>query len=213
MSPTVVWTIVVAAGSGQRFGGEKLQAIITPPSGTVLDRSILVATDASDGVVVVCPPDRVGSVLLPPAVREVAGGATRSDSVRRGLAAVPDDATIVLVHDAARPLADHGVYERVISAVAAGAQGAVPVVGLVDTIRSLDGGVVDRDLLRAVQTPQGFDAASLRRAHAQGGQATDDAGLVEAMGGTIVLVEGDSRNVKITRPVDLVVVRALIDES
>ena len=147
---------------------------------------------------------------VPDADVVVAGGATRSASVRAGLAAVPDGAAVVLVHDAARPLATEALFERVVAAVRAGAAAAVPAVPVVDTIRRLDGGVVDRDLLRAVQTPQGFDAAVLRDVHRTEPDASDDAGLVEAAGGHVELVEGERENLKLTDPIDAVVAEALL---
>ncbi len=212
--PHGVWTIVVAAGTSQRFGGDKLAAVIAPPDGTVLDRSIAGAMAAGDGVVVVVGADSPSlATEHPPELRLVAGGASRSASVREGLAAVPDEAEVVLVHDGARPLASPALYARVIGAITDGAEVAVPVVAVVDTIRSVDGGVVDRDLLRAVQTPQGFRAATLRAAHADGADATDDAALAEALGAQVVLVEGETSNLKITRPVDLVVARSYLEDS
>jgi 2-C-methyl-D-erythritol 4-phosphate cytidylyltransferase len=117
--------------------------------------------------------------------------------------------SVILIHDAARPLATEGLYRRVIAAVRSGAAAAVPVVPVIDTIRSLTGGVVDRDGLRAVQTPQGFDASAIRAAHAAATEATDDATLVEAAGGTVVLVDGEPTNLKITGPQDRVVAEAL----
>jgi len=140
----------------------------------------------------------------------VVGGATRSASVASGLDAVPADAAVVLVHDAARPLASAGLYRRVIEAVRSGADAVVPAVAVVDTIRSLGGGTVDRDRLRAVQTPQGFRAGTLRAAHRAGGDATDDATLVEAVGGSVELVDGERTNLKITEPSDLDVAEALL---
>ena len=140
----------------------------------------------------------------------VAGGVLRSDSVRYGLSVVPDDAEIVLVHDGARPLATDGVYERVIAAVRAGADAAVPVVDVTDTIRWRGGGTADRRRLAAVQTPQAFRAGVLRAAHAGGADATDDATLAEAVGATVVTVDGDSRNLKITEAHDLVTAEALL---
>ena len=141
----------------------------------------------------------------------VAGGVLRSDSVRCGLNRVPDDAEIVLVHDGARPLATDGVFERVIQAVRSGADAAIPVIDLTDTIRWRRGGTADRRELAAVQTPQAFRAGALRAAHAGGADATDDATLVEAAGGTVVTVDGDSRNLKITEPHDLLVAEALLE--
>src|SRR5690606_23484397 len=133
----------------------------------------------------------------------VPGGATRPASVRAGLAAVPDEAAAIVVHDPARPVPVPHVWRAVLEAVAAGADAAVPGVPVTDTLRSIHGGVVDRSSLVAVQTPQAFRAAALRAAHADGGDATDDASLVEARGGNVVLVDGDPRNVKITTPADL----------
>jgi len=211
---TGLWTIVVAAGASQRFGGDKLAAVIDPPHGTVLDRSIAMAMTVGDGVVVVVGAD---SPLLvgehPSELRFVAGGATRSASVRAGLDVVPRAASVVLVHDGARPLASRALYARVIGEVIGGADAVVPVVPVVDTIRSLDGRVVDRDRLRAVQTPQAFAAHVLRAAHASGAEATDDAALAEAIGHHVTLVDGEATNVKVTRPVDLVVVRSHLEDS
>jgi 2-C-methyl-D-erythritol 4-phosphate cytidylyltransferase len=197
-----VWTIVVGAGSGRRFGAAKQ----FEPFGDrrVIDHSREVAATISHGVVVVVPDDLVGDDALRPAV---AGGGTRSESVRNGLAAVPESATIVCVHDAARPLAPLAVYERVIGAVAAGADAAIPGIPVTDTVKVVRDGVVvdtpDRDTLVAVQTPQAFRATVLRQAHAGGGEATDDAALVEALGGRVVAVDGDVRSRKITHPDDL----------
>lgn len=195
----IIWTIVVAGGTGQRFGRPKQYE---PVGGRrVIDRSADVARAVSDGVVLVVP--------AADAERErgVPGGATRSESVRAGLAAVPAEATIVCVHDAARPFATAALYEAVIAAVRAGADGAVPGLPVTDTIKVVDGDRVvttlDRSTLVAVQTPQAFRAEVLRRAHAGGGVQTDDAALVEAVGGTVVVVPGDPDNRKITHPEDL----------
>ena len=207
-----VWTIVVAAGSGRRFGADKLSVALSGDE-TVFDLSVAEAVHHSDGTVVVVAGDSPLLFGKPAAgVRFVAGGGSRSASARNGLAAVPDDTAIVLIHDAARPLADAGVYGRVIDAVRGGAAAVIPTIPVVDTIRAVDGGVVDRDALRAVQTPQGFLASVLREAHATQNEATDDAALVEALGHEVVLVDGDVRNLKITRPADIAMARALIDE-
>lgn len=204
-----VWCVVVAAGSGRRYGGAK--QFDTVGGTRVIDRSVAVAAANCDGVVAVVAPDVVGTsdAELPGAAVVVAGGTTRSASVRNGLAAVPEDATVILIHDAARPLASPELFQRVIAAVRGGAEAAVPVVPVVDSIRSVDGGVVDRDGLRAVQTPQGFEASALRAAHGADDEATDDATLVEAAGGTVVLVDGEPSNLKITGPHDRVVAEAL----
>ena len=192
---------MVAAGTGARFGGPKQFADLG--GRRVADWAVEAATAASDGVVVVVP---AGSPSEP---GTVPGGSTRAESVRCGLAAVPADAEIILVHDAARPFAGAELFAAVVAAVRAGADGAVPAVPVADTVKQVDAaGVVvatpPRASLVAVQTPQGFRAASLRRAHAGGGEGTDDAALVEAAGGRVVTVTGDPGNRKLTVPDDLV---------
>ena len=201
-----VWTIVVGAGSGSRYGGAEPKQYLTLAGHRVVDWSLVSARSVSDGVVLVAPADRVDD---PDATAEaiVAGGATRSASVRAGLAAVPLDAEVILVHDAARPLAPPALFESVVAAVRQGADGAVPGLPVTDTIKRVHQGVVvetpDRSTLVAVQTPQAFRAPALRRAHAAGGEASDDAALVEAAGGRVVVVLGDPANRKVTRPGDL----------
>ena len=133
----------------------------------------------------------------------VDGGTTRSASVRCGLAAVPADAEVVLVHDGARPLATPDLFRRVVGAVCLGAEAVVPGIPVTDSLRSAEGRVIERDGVITVQTPQGFAAEVLRRAHADGGEASDDATLVEAAGVTVVVVEGEPANLKVTRPIDL----------
>jgi 2-C-methyl-D-erythritol 4-phosphate cytidylyltransferase len=141
--------------------------------------------------------------------RVIAGGATRASSVRRGLAAVPENAEVVVVHDAARPLASRELFRAVVDAVVAGADGAIPGVAVVDTIKRVRGTRVvetlDRTELVAVQTPQAFRAEILRRAHDGEPEATDDAGLLEALGSRIVVVPGEYHNLKLTSPDDLVI--------
>ncbi len=202
-----VWTVVVAAGSGTRFGGAKQYLELAGIR--VVDRSVAVAARAGDGVVVVVPSADVSAEAgRLPGASVVAGGSSRAASVRNGLAAVPDEAEVICVHDAARPLVTLEIFERVVEAVRSGAAGAVPVVQVTDTIRSVDGGVVDRSSLRAVQTPQAFRAELLRAAHAGAGDATDDAGLVEAAGYPVVMVDGHTRNIKITHPDDVAAAEA-----
>ena len=203
-----VWVVVVAGGRGERFGTPKQFEELA--GRRVLDWSIDAARSVADGVVLVVPPDAVDAAE--PAVDVVvAGGDTRSASVRAGLDVVPDDAAVVLVHDAARPVASHGLFRSVVDAVVAGADVVVPTVQVVDTIRRRDGEPVDRDVLAAVQTPQGFAASALRAAHHGAPEATDDASLVEAMGGRLRLVQGERWNLKITEPDDLVVAAALLE--
>lgn len=203
------WAVVVAAGSGTRFGGPKQFEPLRDRR--VIDWSLAAARGACAGVVCVLPPGHAGTEDA--ADLCVPGGVTRSASVRAGLAAVPDDAEVIVVHDAARPVAPVSLFAAVIAAVRAGADAAVPGVAVHDTIRHRAEGVVDRTHLVAVQTPQAFRAAALRAAHAAGGEATDDAALVEAAGGTVVVVPGASHNLKITDPGDLRIAAVLLDEA
>jgi 2-C-methyl-D-erythritol 4-phosphate cytidylyltransferase len=200
------WAIVVAGGSGERFG-ERKQYL--PLGGErVLDWSLRAAASAADAVVLVVPADRVDEPE-PLATIVVAGGPTRSASVRAGLAVVPPDADVILVHDAARPVPVPGVWERVRAAVDEGADAAVPAVPVADTLREVGGGTVDRSRFVAVQTPQAFRAVALRAAHEPQPEGTDDASLVEAQGGRVVVVDGDPANLKITTPLDLSVAELL----
>lgn len=204
-----VWAVVVAAGSGERFGGAKQYASFG--GRRVLDWAVAAAREACDGVVLVVPPERAGD--SEPLVDVVAaGGSTRSASVRAGLAHVPPDVAVVVVHDAARPLATASDVRAVVEAVLQGADAAIPGVAVTDTIRQRDGGVVDRSKLVAVQTPQAFRAGALRAAHLAGGEASDDASLVEAAGGEVVVVEGHPRNRKLTHGDDLAQARGLLGE-
>lgn len=206
-----VWAVVVAGGSGERFGAPKQFAMLAgrPLYQWALDA----ARPVVDGVVLVVP---AGTSDLPAGADAVVeGGASRAASVRSGLAAVPDDAEVVVVHDAARPLATTALFRAVVDAVQAGAQAVVPALAVSDTLKRVRGDAVvstmDRQSVVAVQTPQAFSAPVLRAAHDSGAEATDDAGLVEARGGTVRVVPGDPRNLKVTTPADLEVVQALVD--
>jgi 2-C-methyl-D-erythritol 4-phosphate cytidylyltransferase len=207
-----VWAVVVAGGSGQRFGRLKQFAVLVDRP--VVAWAVSACRPCAAGVVLVVPPGTAadaGAGQGPGHGADVVvdGGPTRSESVRRGLAAVPDDAEVIVVHDAVRPLASEALFRAVIAAVSSGgAGGAIPALPVSDTIKVVDSSktvtaTLDRSTLVAVQTPQAFDAALLRRAHATGVEATDDAALVEALGATVRVVPGDPRNLKITTPADL----------
>jgi 2-C-methyl-D-erythritol 4-phosphate cytidylyltransferase len=217
----VVWSIVVAGGSGRRFGRPKQYAALA--GRPVLAWAVEACRPFSAGVVLVVPADadlddRQGADTV------VAGGLSRADSVRRGLAAVPPDAEVIVVHDAARPLASAALFRAVIDAVGheGGADGAVPGLPVGDTIKVVDEArtvtrTLDRGSLVAVQTPQAFRAAILRRAHEAGAAEqsaadapTDDAMMVEALGGTVRVVEGEPGNLKITTPGDLETAAGLV---
>jgi 2-C-methyl-D-erythritol 4-phosphate cytidylyltransferase len=210
-----VWAIVVAGGSGSRFGDSVPKQFLDLGGLRVLDWALAASSAACHGVVAVLPSAQL-HITLAPGVTAVAGGTSRSASVRAGLAVVPHDASVVVVHDAARPLALPSLFERVIAAVRDGADGAVPGVPVPDTVKRVDASdqvleTLDRASLRAIQTPQAFAADVLRRAHAGGGDATDDAALVEAAGGRVVVVEGDPGNLKVTGPDDLLRAEALLE--
>jgi 2-C-methyl-D-erythritol 4-phosphate cytidylyltransferase len=207
----LVAAVVVAAGRGTRFGGAKQFALIDGE--TVAARSVRQARTVASWVVVVVPQgydgDGEGADLV------VTGGDSRAGSVRCGLAKC-EDADIVIVHDAARPLASAELFRAVVAAIDDGADAAIPGLTLTDTVKRV---VTDDDLtvvvetlsreeLVAVQTPQAFRREVLERAHARGGDATDDAGMVEALGARVVVVPGEVTNVKITHLGDLEVVGA-----
>lgn len=215
-APCSVGVVVVAAGSGTRLGAGRPKAFVSlrgrPLLGYAVDTVARLPHLAS--LVVVAPPDHAdpagpawAGVDLPPDAVVVAGGASRTDSVAAGLAAV-GDVDVVLVHDAARCLTPLAVFERVVEAVRAGAAGAVPGIALVDTVKTVDAhgvitGTPDRASLRAVQTPQGFARDVLVSAYGSGLGATDDAALVELGGHHVVVVEGDALAFKVTSRDDL----------
>ena len=205
-----VGAIVVAAGRGDRFGAAK--QFLELGGTRLVDRAVVACSGSCDAVVVVLPADVAWDG---PAVHAaVSGGATRSDSVRAGLAALPPTVEVVLVHDAARPLASRAIFDAVIDAIRAGADAAVPALPVPDTLKRVDGArvieTVARDDLVAVQTPQAFRIDALRAAHAGDGRATDDAGLVEQSGGCVVVVPGEVTNFKITAPSDLELAAAFL---
>ncbi len=217
-----MWAVVLAAGSGSRYGPQPKQYEVLGDE-RVIDRSLATARAAADHVVVVlAPADQAeGAALVESGAADVAveGGAERADSVRAALAVIDADAAVIVVHDAARPLASAELHQAVVAAVHAGADAVIPAVPVIDTVKRVrhdehgDAVVVetlDRTHLVAVQTPQAFRADLLRAAHADGADATDDAGLVEAVGGTVVVVPGEPTNLKITGPNDLAVATALL---
>jgi 2-C-methyl-D-erythritol 4-phosphate cytidylyltransferase len=206
--------IVAAAGSGLRLGADLPKALV-PLAGRPL---VCWAVDAlraggvTDVTVAVPAAQRSAfAAALPSDVRIVDGGATRTASVRAALAAAGEDADVVLVHDAARPLTPPDVVARVLDALAAGALAVVPVLPVVDTTVHVDAAgviteAVPRAALRRVQTPQGFDRATLVAAYAAlpaGDELTDDAAVVRAAGVPVGTVDGDERATKITVAHDL----------
>lgn len=220
-----VAVIVVAAGSGTRLGADAPKAFVGIDAHTILRhalRGVFAARQAQ--VVVVTPADRVGDATTEAheaagdrgdLVSVVAGGATRQASVAAGLAAVWPDVEIVLVHDAARALTPPEVFARVIDAVAAGSDAVIPVLPVVDTLKRIDADTVvepvDRSVLAAAQTPQGFRRAVLDDAYRDAtADHTDDAALLQAAGTVVRTVPGDERAFKITTSADLDRARGLV---
>ena len=222
-SGTGVWAVLVAAGQGERFGGDRPKAFAKLGGRPLLAESLerLDRSDWVESIVIVAPLDweepsiLVAEEIAAGKVRSaVTGGVTRADSVRAGLEDVPEEAAVVLVHDAARPILPEEVVGRVVEGLEEGWDAVAPGLRIADTVKRAEGDevseTVDRSGLVAVQTPQAFVAGALRRAHAHGGQATDCAGLVEAAGGRVRIVAGDPRLLKVTTPADLDFAEALL---
>jgi 2-C-methyl-D-erythritol 4-phosphate cytidylyltransferase len=210
-----VWAIVLGGGSGARFGGAKQFQLLGGSS--LLSRSVEAAATAADGVVVVVP-----GGIRPPDLPQIdatlmiaAAGAHRAASVRSGLAAVPADAGIVVVADAAHPLASPALFARVVEAVRAGAGGALPGLPLTEVIATVadDGtriGGLPREGHVLVQMPHAFRADLLRAAHADGQDGVEDSTMVAALGARVVVVPGEPVNLHVTTPEELALARRLV---
>jgi 2-C-methyl-D-erythritol 4-phosphate cytidylyltransferase len=211
-----VWAVLAAAGSGERLGADQPKAFVRLGELPLLAESLarLDESDWVDQIVVAAPPGwEEPAILLAEEIgcskcaACVAGGATRAESVRLALAEVPEEATVVLVHDAARPLVSELVIQRVLTALSEGWDGAVPALPIVDTVKRVEQERVvetmDRAELVTVQTPQAFVADVLRRAVEAGGDGPDCSSLVERVGGRVRWVQGDTRLLKVTTPADL----------
>jgi 2-C-methyl-D-erythritol 4-phosphate cytidylyltransferase len=212
-----VWALLVAAGAGERLGEERPKAFVKLGELPLLAEPLrrLEESDWVDAIVVAVPEDWEEPAILlaeelsaSKVVSAVHGGATRAESVRAALAEVPEDALVVLVHDAARPLLTEDVLERVLAPLSEGWDGVVPGLPIVDTVKTVSGeavtGTLSREKLIAVQTPQAFVASKLREAYAGDlSGATDCSSLVEARGGRVKWVEGDPRLLKVTTKADL----------
>jgi 2-C-methyl-D-erythritol 4-phosphate cytidylyltransferase len=211
-----VWAVIVAAGRGERLGLDRPKAFAQLNGRPLLAESLerLEWSDWIDSIVVVAPPDWEEPVIL--LAEELAcgkvesvvtGGETRAASVRAGLAEVPEDAAVALIHDAARPVLAEDVLERLLTALPEGWDGAVPAVPIPDTVKRVDGDRVvetlDRDSLVGAQTPQAFVWPTLRAAATLDADGTDCASLVEAKGGRVKVVAGDRRLIKVTEQADL----------
>jgi len=208
--------IVPAAGSGERLGSDGPKAFVVCGGRPLLDWSLDALREVCDRVVVAAPDG-----FVDPSRDYVRGGAVRSESVRLALAAAPE-ATIAVVHDAARPLVKPSLVRACIDALGDGADGAIAAAPMSDTVKEAAPGdmrvvrTLDRSVLWRIQTPQVFRADVLRRAldvdDAALAAATDDAALVEAAGGVVRVVEAPAENIKVTRPVDLALAELLLRE-
>ena len=218
-----VWAVVAAAGRGERLGLDRPKAFANLRDRPLLAESLerLESSEWVDAIVVAAPPGWEEPVILlaeelgcGKVVEAVTGAETRTASVRTGLVQVPEDAAVILVHDAARPLIPEEVIERLLTALNEGWDGAVPVLPLADTVKRLDGDRVaetlEREGLALAQTPQAFVASSLRDAVGRAGEATDCAALVESGGGRIKAVAGDRTLLKVTEPADLEAVERML---
>jgi 2-C-methyl-D-erythritol 4-phosphate cytidylyltransferase len=208
-----VATIVLGAGSGTRFGIQK-QFLELTPGRRLIDAAVDVAKRCSSHVVVVLPPGMAWDGVEVDGVAD--GGPSRLDSVEAGLSLVPRDAGVVVVHDAAHPLADEKTFDLVISAVRAGADAAVPFLAVSDVVKQshATGAIttVGRDDLGLAQVPMAFSHEALRAVHARRvelGDAWEDSMLVERSGGRVVAVNGSVRNVHVVSEEDLDLARVL----
>jgi 2-C-methyl-D-erythritol 4-phosphate cytidylyltransferase len=205
-----VWAVVLAAGDARRFGAPKQWSLLA--GRRLVDRAVAASRAACDSVVVVLPGgvDWDGDVVT----AAVAGGTTRSESVRAGLAVVPESASVVVVHDAAHPLASPALFEAVIEAVRDGADAAVPVAPATETIVGVRGRalvpIVATEPLALAQMPHAFALTVLRAAHRDAPDARDDASLLLQRGANVVAVPGEPTNVHITTPEELSLAERLL---
>ena len=213
--------LLLAAGRGERMGSEEPKAFLRLAGKTLLECAVetIEACPEVEGFVVAAPPGHeaaVGAAAGTPKLVTVAtGGETRQVSVRLALAALPPGFDVVICHDVARPLASPGLFSDVVAALA-GADGAVPVIPVTDTLkRVLDGAIqetIPREGLALAQTPQAFRRRPLEEAHSAGATGpTDDAALLESAGFRVATVPGDPANLKITRSADIRVAEALLE--
>lgn len=236
--------VIVAAGSGTRLGKGIPKARVLLGDSPILEytmKGVLKARVAQQIIVVIPENDAVMAKICADVMADsdqqiaysvVQGGAERADSVRAALKFLDPRVTTVLIHDAARALTPKGVFDRVVNALQAGAKAVIPALAVVDTVKKVVpaelpttgagvekvSGTPARKKLRAVQTPQGFELNTLRRAHEYAatlsdnaaGKITDDSMLVEALGEDVYVVQGSTHSLKITTPTDLLLAEAML---
>ena len=216
----MIAAIIAAAGSGERFGAPIPKALIHLGDKTLLAHAISNLAPVVDQIVVTAPAGYEAQIkeITGEGITVVTGGATRSESVRLGLAAISIDTEFVLVHDAARSLASTALAQSVIDALRSGDVAVIPGLPEVDTVKVVDpSGYVtstpERSSLRKVQTPQGFSYSVLAAAHAVPQDATDDAVLVANAGHKVRIIDGEERALKITTPSDLATAMTFIGNA
>jgi len=216
----MIAAIIAAAGSGERFGASIPKALIQLGDRTLIEHAVSSISSVADQIIVTAPSGYEKEIqkLVGDGVTVVTGGATRSESVRIGLSKVLCDAEYVLIHDAARALASPDLAKRVVDALKNGDVAVIPGLAQTDTVKVVDqNGIVtstpDRTSMRRVQTPQGFTYGLINQAHAQAGEATDDAALVESLGKPVRVIEGEERAIKITTPADMATALQFLGKS
>jgi 2-C-methyl-D-erythritol 4-phosphate cytidylyltransferase/2-C-methyl-D-erythritol 2,4-cyclodiphosphate synthase len=212
--------IIAAAGSGERFGATLPKALISLGNRTLIEHAVAALAPVASEIVICAPAGYEKQIqeLVGSDITVVVGGTTRSDSVRAGIAALSGKNKYVLVHDAARALATTELAQRVLTSLEKGEVAVIPGLELIDTVKSVDAqghvtSTPDRTTMRRVQTPQGFDLDTLKKAHASGADATDDGALVEALGHKVLIINGEERALKITTPTDLATAISLLGTS
>jgi 2-C-methyl-D-erythritol 4-phosphate cytidylyltransferase len=218
--PGESWAIVLAAGGGTRFGGPKQFADLA--GRPMLEHTVRTASAACDGIVAVLPAALLDRWTAPAGVVVVAGGATRAQSVRAGLAAVPAQVAVIVVTDAAHPLATAALYRRVVDTILGGADAAVPGLPLSEVVKEITisetatagtvvsaGRSLPRETHRLIQMPHAFAASRLRDAHAGAAEAVEDSEMVAAAGARVIVVEGEPANIHVTTPEDLALANLL----
>ena len=216
----MIAAIIAAAGSGERFGAAIPKALIQLGDRTLIEHAVSSISSVADQIIVTAPAgyEKEIQTLVGDGITVVTGGATRSESVRIGLSKVSADVEYVLIHDAARALASPDLAKRVVASLKCGDVAVIPGLAQTDTVKIVGAnGIVtstpDRAAMRRVQTPQGFTYGVINQAHAQSGEATDDAALVESLGKPVRVIDGEERAIKITTAADMATALQFLGKS
>lgn len=216
----MIAAIIAAAGSGERFGADIPKALIQLGDRTLIEHAVSAISSVADQIIVTAPAGYEKQIqsLVGDEITVVTGGATRSESVRIGLAKVSSESEFVLIHDAARALASPALAQSVVAALKSGGVAVIPGLAQTDTVKIVGAnGIVtstpDRASMRKIQTPQGFSYAVIKEAHSSSGEATDDAALVESLGKPVHVIAGEERALKITTASDLATALQFLGQS